>query len=91
VPWPAAGFYPRHLVRLHVAPTAPEGLAIMPRSLPSRATYRRAAPWACPSRWRHPSSCVTEGEARLHARARLALALRRGAAARPGAGRCGLL
>jgi len=44
VPWPAAGFYPRHLVRLHVAPTAPEGLAIMPQSLPSRATYRRAAP-----------------------------------------------
>jgi len=44
VPWPAAGFYPRHLVRLHVALTAPEGLAIMPQSLPSRATYRRAAP-----------------------------------------------
>jgi len=43
VPWPAAGFYPRHLVR-HVALTAPEGLAIMPQSLPSRATYRRAAP-----------------------------------------------
>ena len=33
-PWPAAGFYPRHLVRLHVALNGPQGPAMSPQTLP---------------------------------------------------------